>query len=73
MSLDPSDFLLEDLVPEPSLKLTLTKGGCGDAHGFLTTTKEDLIRAGKGYVSEKDGDAQLATVRKGDWESWKRC
>ena len=45
MTLDTPDFLLEDLVPEPRLELSLPQGRSGDAHCVLTTTKQDLCKA----------------------------
>ena len=42
MALDTPDLLLEDLVPEPRLELTLPRRSRRDAHSILTTTKENL-------------------------------
>lgn len=36
-----ANFLLEDLVVEPALKLASAGGGSGDIHGVLTTTEDD--------------------------------
>lgn len=42
VALDTTDFLLEDLVPEPRLEFTLSERCCRYAHGILSTAEEDL-------------------------------
>ena len=42
VALDTTDFLLEDLVPEPRLEFTLSQRGVCDVHCILTTTKQDV-------------------------------
>ena len=39
MAFDPTDFILEDFVPEPGFEFTLPKGSGRDVHGFLATAK----------------------------------
>lgn len=42
MSLDAANLLFEHLVPKASLELALTSGCCGDIHGFLASSKQNL-------------------------------
>ncbi len=42
MTLHAANLLLEDLVPEPGLKLTLPQRRRRHAHSILTTTKQDV-------------------------------
>jgi hypothetical protein len=60
---DTADLVLENLVVETSLELTLTGRGSGDIHSGLTTTKDDEVLLGGdggtvercvGYVSLED-------------------
>lgn len=47
MTSDSSDLLLEHTVPEPSLELSLSLGGGGDAHRVLSSS-EDHVRSSGG-------------------------
>lgn len=42
VTLHAANLLFEDLVPEPGLELTLPQRCRGNAHGILTTTKQDV-------------------------------
>lgn len=65
-----ADLVLEDLVVEAGLELTLTGRGTGDVHGGLTTTEdhEVLLRGDGGAVEGSVADVGLENfeVRGGD-------
>ena len=46
MATDTADLLLEDLVVEPGLELTLSRGGGGDVHGGLAAAEDDVVLLG---------------------------
>lgn len=47
MTFNSTNLLLEDLVPEPGLELSLTQRRRRYVHGFLAATKEDLATPAK--------------------------
>lgn len=61
MATDTADLLLEDLVVEPRLELTLAGGGRGDVHSGLSTTQDDEVLLGGdgGAVEGGVGDVCL--------------
>lgn len=64
MATDTADLLLEDLVVETGLELTLTGRGPGDIHGSLTTTENDeiLLRRDGGAVQGGISDVSLENL-----------
>lgn len=46
MATHTADLVLEDLVVETSLELTLSGRGSGDIHGGLTTSEDDKVLLG---------------------------
>lgn len=42
MTLDSAKLLLKDQVKESGVELAYPSAGCGDLHGFLTSTKHHL-------------------------------
>lgn len=54
MTSDSSDLLLEHAVPEPSLELSLSLGGGGDAHRVLSSS-EDHVRSSGGDGGRVEG------------------
>ena len=69
MTFHSTDFLFEDLVPEPGLEFTLSqRGGC-DVHGILTTTKQDVglpwcecSTVQRGFSSEGLDDHECSSI-----------
>ena len=61
VTLDPADFLLEDLVPEPGLEFTLPKRRRRHTHSILITPEKDigLARSKRGTVQWSLGDVSL--------------
>ena len=61
VTLDPADFLFENLVPESGLKLALPERRRRDAHSILTTAEEDIRLAGskRSTVQRRLGDVSL--------------
>jgi hypothetical protein len=53
---DTANLLLEDLVVETRLELTLAGRGPGDIHGGLTTTEDDVL------LLRRDGGAVEGSV-----------
>lgn len=65
MTADSANLILEDLVVESRLELSLSRRGTGDIHSGLTTTEDDKVLLGSDSCAVQGGigDVSLENLK----------